>query len=390
MKQPDAPPAAPTLYEKFRRVRFFSSLDGLRAFSIIAVIWHHAAASAVPAGIGFLHRGNRGVTLFFAISAFLISTLLLRAKEKGGIDVPRFLARRALRILPLFYAVLGVYITFVIFVEPDRQAAGDFLHNLPAFATFTSNWFVSLDSPRVIFYFAWTLAAEEQFYLCWPWAERYLSHVRAVALAVGVLIASQLIGFVFAGNYAGYLPLKIIASVPAAILFGVILAHVLDTRRGFMWMASFAGRRGSAIVALLLVIAALNAEGALGFAGELLTSFSVALLVATCVIREDNDLAPVLRLKPIAWIGTVSYGIYLMHMLSVGAARRALAHSGIVSPYADFFFGALLSIGVASLSYLTYEKFFLRLKDRLFSEAPVRAPVASTPARSIPTGVPAR
>lgn len=388
MSSSPAPASAPTLFDGFRRVRFFTSLDGLRAFSIIAVIWHHTAAAAVPASIGILHRGNRGVTLFFAVSAFLICTLLLRAKEKGGIDVPRFFARRALRILPLFYAVLSVYVAYVIFVEPDRQAAGEFLHNLPAFATFTSNWFVSLDSPRVIFYFAWTLAAEEQFYLCWPWAERYLSHIRAISLAVGVLVLSQVIGYVFAGNYAGYLPLRMIASVPAAILLGVILAHVLDKRQGFEWMASFAGRRGSAVVALLMVFAALNAEDALGFAGELLTSFAVTLLVATCVIREDNDLAALLRFKPIAWIGTVSYGIYLMHMLSVGAARRALATAGTVSPYADFFFGALLSIGVASLSYLTYEKIFLRLKDRWFSET--RAKAAPTVARSVPTGVPVR
>lgn len=380
-------------YGRFRNVRFFSCLDGLRAFSIIAVIWHHRASSAVSADLGFLHRGNRGVTLFFAISAFLISTLLLRAKEKGAICVPRFLARRALRILPLFYGVLAIYVVFVAFVERDAVAAREFLANLPAFATFTSNWFVTLDGPRVIFYFAWTLAAEEQFYLCWPWIERYLSNWWPVVVAIAALVISQGIGFAFAGNYADSLPLKIAASVPAAILLGVILAHTLNSRRGFGWLMAVAGRRGSAVAAVVVVAGALAAEPALGFGGELLTSLAMALLVATCVVREDNDLAPLLRLRPIAWIGTVSYGIYLMHMLSVGAARRALALAGVASPYADFAAGAILSIAIATVSYWTFERFFLRLKDRWFADAPARLkPAAASKAaarHAVPSGLPA-
>jgi peptidoglycan/LPS O-acetylase OafA/YrhL len=359
---------ASAAYARFRSVKFFSSLDGLRAFSIVAVIWHHTADVAVPASLTLLHHGNRGVTLFFVISAFLISTLLLRAREKGAIDVPRFWARRALRIMPLFYAVLGLYLVVVTILERDPAARAAFFENLPAFATFTSNWFVDLEGSRVIFYFAWSLAAEEQFYLCWPWVERFCSRWWPVVVAGALLVLSQAAGFFFGPDYQGAFAMKILGSIPAAILLGVGLAHGLASPRVFAAVWTFAGRKGSALGALGLTGVALSLEPALGFAGELASSAAMTVLVATCVIREDNALSPVLRLRPIAWIGTISYGIYLFHMLAANAARRILASAGIVSPYADFILGTLLSIAVATLSYLTFERFFLRWKDRWFAE----------------------
>ena len=367
----NAPPAetgAADAFARFRRVKFFSCLDGLRAISILAVIWHHTAAMAVPEQFALLHHGNRGVMLFFVISAFLISTLLLRAKEQQSLNVPRFWARRALRIMPLFYAVLALYVLVVFFVERDGAARQTFFANLPAFATFTSNWFVELDNARVIFYFAWSLAAEEQFYLCWPWIERSCSKAWPVVVAVGALIISQAAGFIFAAKYHDAFALKVLASIPAAILLGVMLAHALHAWRGFAWIWTFAGRRGAALLAAALTLLALSVEPVFGFFGELVTALAMTLLVATCVVREDNALAPVLRVRVVAWIGTISYGIYLFHMLSVGVVRRALAGSELASPYVEFVGGAIVSIGVASVSYLTFERFFLRLKDRWFGE----------------------
>ena len=363
----EAPPSTVTsnsYFEQFRKIRFFACLDGLRAISIVAVIWHHSGANAVSADLGFLHRGNRGVTLFFAISAFLISTLLLRAREKGAINVPRFWGRRALRIFPLFYMVLALYAVLVFFVESDVEARTTFFSNLPAFATFTSNWFVRLDDARVIFYFAWSLAAEEQFYLCWPWIERTFAKMWPVVAAGVVLIASQAAGFYLVTTGTHAIGLKMLSSVPAAILFGVVLARALNSRAVFRWVWSVAGRRGSALMALVFAAFALTVEPELGFFGELSTSFALTLLVATCVVREDNDLAPLLKVRAIAWVGTVSYGIYLFHMLALGATGRVLGKVGIQSPYWEFFGGTLLAIAVASLSYLTFERYFLSLKER--------------------------
>ncbi len=160
-------------HKRFRETPVFGSLDGLRCLSILAVIWHHTGGHSFD--ITLSGQGRHGVTLFFAISGFLITTLLLREQDKlGYFSLRKFYARRSLRIFPLYYSVLLLYIVGVLITDQGEDYERQFWSNLPAFATYTTNWFVALDSDRVIFYFAWSLATEEQFYLTWPWIQKYL------------------------------------------------------------------------------------------------------------------------------------------------------------------------------------------------------------------------
>jgi peptidoglycan/LPS O-acetylase OafA/YrhL len=357
---------ASAAYGAFKKVKFFGSLDGLRAISILGVIWYHT----MPWGHEtFLGMGNKGVTLFFAISGFLIVTLILRAKEAAGtFSLPRFWGRRMLRIFPVYYAVLAAYCLLVWKLEKDGVAREAFFNNLPAFATFTANWFVNLDNARVIFYFAWSLAAEEQFYVVWPFIERFVRGKWPLAVALAVLVITQAVGLLAGDLVRTQLGLRIIASVPAAIVLGVMLAHLLHRPDTYARIWRVAGQRGSAACAAILAVAALALGPQLGdAAGDLLISVTLALLVATCVVREDNDLTVMLRWRPVVWIGTVSYGMYLMHMIAVNLVRKAGAAAGIApSPYFDFIAGSVAALALATLSYLTYEKFFLKLKDRWF------------------------
>jgi peptidoglycan/LPS O-acetylase OafA/YrhL len=379
MKRPAVIPSKPVAadaaaaYQAFKEVKFFGSLDGLRAISILGVIWYHTAP--VPHD-SLLGQGNKGVTLFFAISGFLIVTLLLRAKEAAGtFSLPRFWGRRMLRIFPVYYAVLAAYWVLVWKLEKDGVARETFFNNVPAFATFTANWFVNLDNARVIFYFAWSLAAEEQFYLVWPFVERFARGRWPLVVALGVLAATQVVAWLAGDLARTQLGLRILTSVPAAILMGVTLAHVLNDPRTFSQVWRIAGQRGSAFIAVGACIGALTWAPSWGIAGELLISSALAALVATCVVREDNDLAGLLRWRPIAWIGTVSYGMYLMHMIAVNLMRRAGSAAGWEpSGYYDFLAGSVAALGLATLSYVTYEKFFLTLKDRWFGNERVRKP----------------
>ena len=375
-------PASATAYGCYRQTRFFSSLDGLRAMSILAVIWHHTASAGTAHTI--LHEGNQGVSLFFVISGFLIVTLLLRSKARfGTFSLAKFWGRRSLRILPVYYGVLGLYVGLAFFLERDPVYRQAFFGNLPAFATFTSNWFVSLKNPRVIFYFAWSLAAEEQFYLIWPWFERFLRGARPLLVAFGALLITQSVAIATSAKNPAALPLalRIISSVPAAILLGVILAHLLNSPATFRFWYGIIGRRGSALAALVLTLAALGARPALGSAADLVTAVSMMLLVAACVVREDNDLARILSTTVVAWIGKVSYGMYLFHMIAVNLIHRLASALGHSSPYLDFAGGVLLAVGMASLSYLFFESRLLKVKDRLFREnaAPGLLPVGRTP-----------
>jgi peptidoglycan/LPS O-acetylase OafA/YrhL len=375
----ESPPVAEAsgAYAAFKRVKFFASLDGLRAISILGVIWYHT----MPWGHEtFLGQGNKGVTLFFAISGFLIVTLILRAKEGAGtFSLPRFWGRRMLRIFPVYYAVLAAYCLLVWKLEKDGVARETFFNNLPAFATFTANWFVNLDNARVIFYFAWSLAAEEQFYVVWPFIERFVRGRWPLVVAVAVLVITQAVGFLAGDLARTHLSLRIITSVPAAIVLGVMLAHLLHHPETYARIWRFAGQRGSAATAALIAVGALALGPQLGEAtGDLVISASLALLVATCVVREDNDLAVMLRWRPMVWVGTVSYGMYLLHMIAVNLMRRAGAAAGLEpSPYFDFVAGSMAALALATISYLTYEKFFLRLKDRWFGneKATVAKPV---------------
>jgi peptidoglycan/LPS O-acetylase OafA/YrhL len=356
-------------YQQYQDTRFFASLDGLRTLSILGVIWHHTAGAGATWSL--LHRGNRGVDLFFVISGFLIVTLLLRAKAaQGTFSLPKFWGRRSLRILPVYYAVLGLYAALVYWLERnpvDRQA---FFDHLPAFATFTSNWFVNLDNPRVIFYFAWSLAAEEQFYLFWPWCERYLRGWWPLLAASLALVLTQGWSMAVASLPPDQLPfpMRMLTSVPAAILLGVILAHLLHTARGFRLMQVLSGQRGSALGALALCALTLYLTPMWGAAADLIIAGALLLLVSACVIRPDHDLAQILTLRPVAWIGRISYGMYLFHMLGVNVIRRVLAAASYSSAYLDFIGGTLVAILLAALSYRYFESYFLRLKNRFFRE----------------------
>src|SRR4051812_6025192 len=203
-------------HDSFRRTRVFASLDGLRCVSILGVIWFHTTArSGGLAGSGFL-----GVELFFAISGFLITTLLLReAETRGRVSLKAFYLRRTLRIFPLYYVVLGAYVVLAWQFE-HGPAGAIFWRNLPSYLTYTSNWFVRLDSVRTIFYFAWSLATEEQFYLFWPLViASSRSRWQAAAAMLGLVSVAQIVRLLSGHGLLAQdvMAWRILASVSASI-----------------------------------------------------------------------------------------------------------------------------------------------------------------------------
>jgi peptidoglycan/LPS O-acetylase OafA/YrhL len=352
-------------YAAFKSTRFFGSLNGLRCISIIAVIWHHTASSRFPEGIA--HLGYHGVTLFFAISGFLITTLLLREKEKSGtISLFGFYIRRSLRIFPLYYSVLVVYCISTVVFEGSSRYGAAFFENLKFFLTYSSNWFVNLSDSRVIFYFAWSLATEEQFYVLWPSVERFLKGRYAALVAVLMIVVSQAAQYLLMGiGSPAPFPLVVASSISTSICLGVLLAHALNDERIYSVVSKILGRRWSAAAALALCIAILCLVPYLGFADRILVPLSFALLVGSCVIREDNCLAGLLSLKPLDWIGTVSYGVYLLHMLSANLVKRIMSMIGLEEPLVYFVLTSIIAVCAATVSYRFYESRFLRLKDRI-------------------------
>jgi peptidoglycan/LPS O-acetylase OafA/YrhL len=167
---------------------YFASFDGLRCLAILPIVWHHATKGPVAGPLG---RGPLGVDLFFAISGFLITSLLLHERKSGGgLSLGRFWLRRSLRIFPLYYVVLGAYVVHALALREHGPARDDFLRSVPYYATYTSNWFLHgrVDHP-IVFAFAWSLAAEEQFYVVWPPVLRATRSLFAPAVVMAGLVA---------------------------------------------------------------------------------------------------------------------------------------------------------------------------------------------------------
>ncbi|HEY6808704.1 MAG TPA: acyltransferase [Myxococcales bacterium] len=378
----DGTSPAPGAHDAFLAARYFPALDGLRCLSIVAVIGFHALGADDP----FLGRGAVGVELFFVISGFLITTLLLRERERNGsISLPNFYVRRALRIFPLYYAVLAVYVVMVAVIEPHSAAGLQFRRNLPAFLSYTSNWFVELDGPRVIFYFAWSLATEEQFYLFWPWVVRFarrrltppitMAAMLVFDQAMQILIARGVIDFGSVGN-------RIATSIATPISLGCILAYALHWKESFRPASRLLGHRLSLPVALVAMLAA----AAVRATPDLVLHLTMTATVGAACIRPDPGWNVLLRNRVATYLGTISYGMYLLHMIALNAAWRVVGRR----PWPGFVAGLALTILAAAASHQFFEKPFLRLKDRWAGAragpriaviaAPVSAPVAQVAA----------
>jgi peptidoglycan/LPS O-acetylase OafA/YrhL len=348
-------------FQAYRATRYFGSLDGLRGMSILAVVWHHSLSGhGHDAGFRILERGYHGVGLFFAISGFLITTLLLRERDRHGrIDYPSFFKRRALRIFPLFYAVLALYCVVVPLVHGGTAREAAFFANLPYHLVYLSNWL-----PEAPFGHAWSLACEEQFYLVWPWVMILFAGLRPL---VGVLALWAFKLLLFGGVLAGRFDpesfaVAFFSKIPDSILAGILAAFALHHPRGHAIARGLVAWPGAPFVAAAAVGAALWSPW--HHEQYLWLPLSFALLVASVVIREDQAAASILKRGPLPWLGRVSYGVYLIHMLVLAAIARAAGAALPAGSPGRFLAALLASTLLALLSFRYFEKPFLSMKER--------------------------
>jgi peptidoglycan/LPS O-acetylase OafA/YrhL len=348
------PQASSVAYDRYIATSMFGGLDGLRAIAIIAVVWHHTHDGFAWAAT---RRGFLGVDLFFVISGFLIVTLLLREQRRNGnISLGAFYVRRSLRIFPLYYStllLLWVASWYAANVGPEIRTG------LPYALTYTSNW-VHLSGMLAI---TWSLSAEEQFYLFWPSVERFFrgQTVRLLCAMLLLFVTIQIVN-------GHFLPLDtwpefLTAASFTPILLGVGLAHAMNSRLVFQKLWPVVGHRYAALFAFTAIAGLLSIPMAdISGVPRLMVHLSFVFLVGTCVVREDNSLARLLRTPWLVRIGTVSYGIYLLHHIAryfVLKLQDKLHAPGD----AVLFAGCLLtSWAAAELSFRYFESPFLRLK----------------------------
>lgn len=352
MKSPQA------TYEGFLSIRKFGPLDGLRGVAVLFIVWFHTSGQPGPL---IFSQGQAALECFFAISGFLITTLLMRERNKSGrISLRRFYIRRVLRIFPLYYTMVAIYIVVMLVMENGTEKGQQFFSHLPGFLTFTSNWQIGLgQSETVPFYFAWSLATEEQYYLLWPpllVASLLVSKGRiwgplAVLLGlVTILVATH----VFADPQQ--MPWRIPASLSLSILLASACAVIVNDPRGFAVMAWVLGRRWSAPVVYIILLTVLS----LGTWPWLIEVLVVPAVVSVSIV-DRTLLRPILAWRPLVFVGVVSYGMYLTHMLSANVVRRVIHEQESVTVAIGTIALAILA---GYLSFRFFETPILRLKRR--------------------------
>jgi peptidoglycan/LPS O-acetylase OafA/YrhL len=281
-------------------------LDGLRGLAVLGVIFYHCSPRLLGTWIHYTSLwGWAGVNLFFALSGFLITSILLQSLRK-----PRyfrnFYGRRALRILPVYVLVLVVvYLSAPWFIGPTITEAVK-AAPLLAYIFFVQNLF-HLALPPAIGP-TWSLAIEQQYYLLWAPLVRFTGRAwMLIAILLCALVASPLLRL---ANYHWLNPTHTLIHLDG-IAWGSLLALGLFTlplsRRAWLWI-------GLAGLVLGIAAAATIAGGTSFLDSALAVGFAGAVLASIASTGARNPINAALRRGPLAFYGRISYGLYMIHI----------------------------------------------------------------------------
>ena len=329
-------------------LRHLPALDGLRGLAVAGVLLFHA---------GHLSGGYLGVDLFFVLSGFLITTLLLTEWDSDGtISLRRFWLRRARRLLPAVFVVLLGVVAYAVFVADPVELDGIRWDSVATLA-YVANWRAILTGDGYWDLFTvpsplehtWSLAIEEQFYLVWPlvvlgllrWARprgrwtatgegRLSDHQAATVLAVALggvaLLGAWALWLFEPGGDATRVYLGTDTRAPA-VLLGAALAAWLQWRGPATGRARTALEVGAlvAVVGLGWAWTSLEGRDELLYRGGLLAAgAAVVVVIASVVNPRGGPIAAVLSFAPLRWLGLISYGLYLWHWPVFITVRRQL------------------------------------------------------------------
>ena len=341
------------------------SLDGLRAVSIALVLILHFGGGVtnpsawLTAALPFVGNGDLGVNIFFVISGFLITGLLIREEERNGrIAIGHFYVRRAFRIWPAYYLLIGVvavlaFASMVPTTRADLWSASLFLWNYTGGSG--DQWTLA---------HTWSLAVEEQFYLLWPLTLACVTGFvarRRIAMAIIVLSPFiRLVTYVVQPSLRTRIP-TMLHTRADTLMFGCLLALLLadpelrpaverGVARGLHWIAI-------PVIFIASPLLTLRFRGAfIILAGRTLDGVAIACIVAWVVLRPGGRTGRFLNSPFVVQIGVRSYSLYLWQQL--------FARSVPGLPDLPLLVRLLALVVVAEASYRLVETPMLRLRQR--------------------------
>jgi peptidoglycan/LPS O-acetylase OafA/YrhL len=350
---------------------YFPELDGLRFFAFFLVFIHHAELFYTIPQLRFLHDfGWVGVDLFFALSAFLFTKLLLVERQvSGAISFSKFYLRRLFRIWPVYY--LYVAVSLLLFsVLHHNSLTGETGLRLFGLLTFTDNIFSAIFgyNPIPLVGHLWTIGYEEQFYIFIPLLIAMLARwsVRSRLL---LLAAVSLLFFAARSvMIVNHVPHPAIWVLPVthfeSIAFGMLI--------GFGGMDFFAGKirpmllfvAGVACFCLMSLLPPIQTVSFWLFSTYALTGLSTALVLQSAI--SSDHMKRFLSKTVFVYLGKRSYGLYLYHFFGIDLANWALGFMpGLLFPDAvSFALSLVFTVIISIVSYRVVERPFLELKKR--------------------------
>lgn len=361
-------------------MRYIKQLDTLRALAIILVVVQHWIPKSGK--LAMLPPGEVGVDLFFVLSGFLITNILITNREATGDGnskwplVKNFYARRCLRIFPVYYITL--FLLYILNFSGFDDIRSPFIYYL----TYTQNFYIfgKQTWPGSLSHF-WTLAIEEQFYLVWPFIvlfvkKKYLIHAILLFITIGVISEAVLGGV----NMGGILTPACLDTFGIGALLSWCVAYGPAMMQSLFKYLTYA----AGVCLFLLVLRLSTAAGEFQWF-PIRAVLSVIVIWVILYILNNQQKDPLifkwfLNNRVLIFIGKISYGLYIFHNLVprllnlkfVNVYFNPLLPAVITTKYFGVLFlleNAVLTLAVSWLSYKLIEMPFLRLK-KYFNYAP--------------------
>lgn len=376
---------------------FFPNLDGIRLIAFLAVFVNHAVACLHYNNTNtyynlfrerYLKGGDLGVNLFFVLSGFLITFLLIKEKELNGkINIPHFYLRRILRIWPVYFLVVIVCLFLLPHFEeilPANFPISVSTHKLNPwhYLTFTGNFdYLHNGISNVLIGVLWSVSVEEQFYLFWPLLIAFIPHKYLLRVFIVIVLGSIAFRFFFSlGGNAMILKYHSLSSV-SDLATGAILAY-LSTMEYFKNKIKSIPRWFIVLIYILFFILVYFRGFVWKFGAHYVHVAAVLPVIFSLIFAffiseqnyADHSFYKLQRFKIFSSLGKYTYGMYCYHMIIFFLVVYVFYLAGVDVSHENKFqfiietFAALaLTILISVISYNYFEKYFLKLKDHFAS-----------------------
>ena len=356
----------------------FPGLNGVRFIAALLVIIDHTELFKSYLGMPTLwensysaYLGAFGVSIFFVLSGFLITYLLLEEQTEGPIQIKHFYIRRILRIWPLYYLIiiLGFFVVpYIDFLQVPNYTSemGNYLRQFLLFAGLAANvafvYFPTVAFANIL----WSVAVEEQFYLFWPHVVKFKRMLLWIML---LLLGGYLILKFCAGSIDRSFELLVIRTRFSAMIIGGLGAYLVFHQKSIIQLLYHRWVQGGLLILFFLMLADRIDYSSLAWIQDEL----ISLVVCGLIINIATNRKSLLNLEnPVfSYFGKLSYGLYVYHLFAVVLVLKGLPevvdlqslHTWIAYPLT---LGTILVLttAISHLSYRYFESYFLRKKVR--------------------------